>query len=964
MLNQCNFPRRDFLNDTPRHLATTANGWLLLLLILLVSFTVVFVISKRLVAADLSEESKPATVKAKTGSHALPVVKSSDKTTKPKTDVATVPPPRLNPGFVPNIENIERDKTSKVPTSHWPVALEAIRKSMKTKFPKMKLKQDYRGEHGLQHMIYRQGSGAILLTLTCCDTPREAGRSLRLTDQQIGVRNSTDIRIKIAGSDEAYVHGTKARTGSMLMCYSNIYILINASSRALQTSGARAIVSALDTSVRQRAQNGLQAQEQLRQVVAQATQIQGTWKVLFEEVGGVRKAVTDDWVIRFDGNKLQLGAPRISKNTRLTGTRTFTLDENAKPKTLVMIYCEPNWMRTGTNAPGLRRRPFGDPRQQRKYEKGQQHKSSFDSDAWLSGWLAPRGEFAYSLDGSILKLCYRSERVLRKGQIFKASNSLATKTDDKRRLWVLKRTTEYDSSSASDGHNLMLQVKNELLVNEAENTPKRVRFSICDLEKFAVPVLEDIKRGKTAKVPVSRWPAAVDAVRKGLAKEFGNMILKEDRRDESGASASHLLRYRGENSAFDINLLCYDTPREAGESLRVSDRNVAAKNISTRPGDEFRLKGVGDEAYRYFPNGSVIMCYSNVFVIIKGQPVGIKTKAAKVIANCLEDVAISETPKILNPQIDNAQKASHAARLVADYALTIEGIKRIDEVGVVTKPAGNKWLVQYDRLGRRVILHALSKNDADFKRLDADVNGEIDHRDIDRTKLVKTIRTNHYDKTDELKEAANLLRRIDKRIETLKGKHAGLSHWNKQIKTFPNRNNKNHLVPYEWSSGKLLQFNTDSITRRHRLLYRNREEKCSFSINVNRLTGGKEFHVVEPQHLKYARARLQVDSITADDHLRKKLVWIIQEELFKEPGPAGIEQRARFAARPLAHFARTGKFPDMRWQPSHLTSDVYPFSVVVRDEKQLMILCPKLDFRVYSVLPMAVRVERIVIGED
>ena len=159
------------------------------------------------------------------------------------------------------------------------------------------------------------------------------------------------------------------------------------------------------------------------------------------------------------------------------------------------------------------------------------------------------------------------------------------------------------------------------------------------VDLFSVPHIDEIKRGKDANLPVSRWPAALESVRKGMANEFVDMTLKEDRRYKTSAPESQLLRYRHNASGLDIDLLCYNTPREAAEALRVTDRNVSMKQFSLRPGDEFRLEDVGDEAYRYFPNGTVIMCYSNVFVLVKGQPADIKTRAAKVIVGCLKNVA-------------------------------------------------------------------------------------------------------------------------------------------------------------------------------------------------------------------------------------------------------------------------------------------------------------------------------------
>lgn len=357
---------------------------------------------------------------------------TTDKSPQPDGNITSNPRPQRILGFVPRLEEVKRDEQAKVPASHWPNALEEIRKGVAKKFPKMELKQDYRGEHGLQHLIYRQGSDAILLTLTHCKTPREAGEALRLTDQQFNVRTTADIRVKGLG-DEAYVHGTPERTGTFLMCYSNIYVLINSNTRYLQTTAARVIVTALETIAQKQASNVETAGEKPSRATDDSTRIQGSWKLLFEEKNGNKEKVSDDVVFTFDKNRVLLGGSGNPLNPRLAGTRTFSLDDKSKPKELVMTYKEPIWVKPVPDlaVPVLPKAPelFG---------KGLL-KSPYDLDAWLSGWMAPRADFAYSLEGDTLILCCHSKFVERKGQLFKAAGSLATKKDDHRIQWVLER---------------------------------------------------------------------------------------------------------------------------------------------------------------------------------------------------------------------------------------------------------------------------------------------------------------------------------------------------------------------------------------------------------------------------------------------------------------------------------------------------------------------------------------------
>lgn len=486
-----------------------------------------------------------------------------------------------------------------------------------------------------------------------------------------------------------------------------------------------------------------------------------------------------------------------------------------------------------------------------------------------------------------------------------------------------------------------------------------------DPKNWAVPEVDEIKRGAEAKLPKRIWPAALEAVRTGMAKDFGDMTLKEDRRSHA-PHESRILRYRHGSDGLDVTLSCYSTPREAGEALRFCDRNVSVKIFSTRPDEKFRLKGVGDEAYRYHPSGSVVMCYSNVFVVINGHPGDPEVKAARVIANCLENVAESAAPEILDPGVSDADKASCAARLVADYALTVEGVERIHETGRVTGAARDKWTVRYDKLGRRVTIHALAKEDAGFKRLDTNSNGQIDDDEF-RPKAVKTFRANSfgpYIEDDELKEAADLLQRIDKRIETLREEYAGLSNWTEPIKTIERHvHDRCYVEPDTTSSGKLLQFNYIDCNQTHRLLYHNREEgeRCDISIRVIAASIGGRYGVVPP-HSSYARAWLIVDQVTANEKLRKELVRIIQEETFKEPGPAGIERRAWLAAVALAHMAKTGTFPDMRWDRPHGKWFEGDCNFIMRDEERLILLAlplkPKAGYN--PSLPVSVKVAALL----
>jgi len=153
-----------------------------------------------------------------------------------------------------------------------------------------------------------------------------------------------------------------------------------------------------------------------------------------------------------------------------------------------------------------------------------------------------------------------------------------------------------------------------------------------------VPGVDEIKRGKKAKLPESRWLAALEAVRNDMAKNVDDMTLKEDRRD-GGQHETHILRYRHGRNGLDITLVRHNTPRETGEALRICDRHVSVRSVNILSPGDFRLKGVGDEAYVYRRSGSVIMCYSNVFAVINGQSADLKAKAAKVLAVALEKAA-------------------------------------------------------------------------------------------------------------------------------------------------------------------------------------------------------------------------------------------------------------------------------------------------------------------------------------
>lgn len=228
-------------------------------------------------------------------------------------------------------------------------------------------------------------------------------------------------------------------------------------------------------------------------------------------------------------------------------------------------------------------------------------------------------------------------------------------------------------------------------------------------EQWMVPGVDEIERGQQAKLPNSRWQLAMKSVRNGIANQFLTLTLKEDRRSAAGPHQSHIFRYQQGNNGLDISLVRYNTPRQAGEALRVTDRHVSVKSVSLRPspGEEFRLRDVGDEAYRYFPGGSVILCYSNVFVVINGQPVDLKSRIAKVIAAALENSAQENQPDEVNPPVKAGDKKRESL-LSSSYVPPIDKVKHDPIPKFTPDPSGQSKRDQY-RLMLKAFEQGLAK---------------------------------------------------------------------------------------------------------------------------------------------------------------------------------------------------------------------------------------------------------------
>lgn len=477
-------------------------------------------------------------------------------------------------------------------------------------------------------------------------------------------------------------------------------------------------------------------------------------------------------------------------------------------------------------------------------------------------------------------------------------------------------------------------------------------------EVTLLPSLEKVSSNSLTTLTKKQWPVFFASIQSELKDRWKLKIERVNAPAPTVTENSIDVSFTSQAKPYshvNVYLHCSNTAEQAARRLRKKGHEGLRRLLSSYAGFH-QLHHLGDEAYAYAkPETTIVGRSGNVTFEVHASNQALTLEIVQLIVFYSE----SATPKILDPDVNDADKASYAARLVADYALTLEGVKQVNEAGRVTKSAGEKWNVQYDKLARQVTVHVLSKHDIEFKRLDTNTNGLIDHIDYSvwRSKILKTYRDS-ADESDKLKEAAGLLRRIDRRIETLKGDYAELSHWNEPIKTIKYRSS-NHVKPDPKSSGKLLQFDLMDFHPQHRLVYYSQQNPCRLKIRVV-AAATRNLTSVMPPYSHYARAWLFVDRITAEEKLRKALIRIIQDEIFKEPGPAGIGERAGISATALAHFAETNQFPDLRWvQPNG--NGIGNYATVMRDEKQLIFLCePTTRKAGYNpMLPVAVKITHL-----
>jgi hypothetical protein len=189
-----------------------------------------------------------------------------------------------------------------------------------------------------------------------------------------------------------------------------------------------------------------------------------------------------------------------------------------------------------------------------------------------------------------------------------------------------------------------------------------------------------------------------------------------------------------------------------------------------------------------------------------------------------------------------------------------------------------------------------------------------------------------------------------------------LALWNEPLETAERRVfDEVYIDPVAGALGKLLQCNYIDPNRRHRLVYRNGsgDDRCDISFRVVAASTAAHYSM-SPPHLAYGRGWLIFEKFTVDKKLEKKLLHLMQEEAFKEPGRAGIERRAWLAAMALAHLAKAGEFPDMRWDRSRGVG-LSMHHQIMRDKDRLILLCetmnPKVGFN--PSLPVSITVSRL-----
>lgn len=321
----------------------------------------------------------------------------------------------------------------------------------------------------------------------------------------------------------------------------------------------------------------------------------------------------------------------------------------------------------------------------------------------------------------------------------------------------------------------------------------------------------------------------------------------------------------------------------------------------------------------------------------------------------------AKPPVLLNPKSSPAEKIASAARFIGDYALQLHDLKLQGDRSVVSTTGKSIWTVSYPALEKRVELRALTPDDPDYKRLDKNKDGRIDYLDHSQ-ELLSTFRTHIPIENEELAEAADLLRRIDRRIKAISEKHKELSLWSSPLKMKERTVFGTTLVdPDPLSTGKHLQLKySENGDEFHRLIYYNRGSTggCTLKIRIIRSETRGVLAALYAPHFTYARSCVILDKFVAKGTLRQELLKIIQEERFQEPGPSGLEHRAITGVLALNTLAHTGAIPDLRWD-KHPRSEL-GYSILA-DGEQHVFLCQPLKLkRGYNpAMPLVVKLSSL-----
>ena len=322
----------------------------------------------------------------------------------------------------------------------------------------------------------------------------------------------------------------------------------------------------------------------------------------------------------------------------------------------------------------------------------------------------------------------------------------------------------------------------------------------------------------------------------------------------------------------------------------------------------------------------------------------------------------SSTPPLLDPNVDDSDRAAHAAKLLAEYALLIEGVEQTEPMAGVVRRERDRWVVSHESADWQVTIDCRVEFTDVFTTPDTNGDGQIDPDEFAAKALVaycsQWTRLRPHVDDHSLKRAAQFLRRIDRRIESIKLTHTALSHWNEPLPATEKQTPFiTYVIPDKDASGKLLQFTYADHNRRHRLIYYKRtdEARCGLSLRVTAASMGATYSM-KPPHASYGRAWLIAEELPTDEKLRRDILQIIQEEAFREPDETGIERRAWLGAVALANLVKTNKFPELRW-----SARGYMFSFghqILRDDNRLILLCQPLRTRIgfNPSLPVAVEV--------